>query len=407
MASEPIRKYNDSMKSLIIHGRQPAMGHAELESLYGAEKIRPVGSEGSLVDIDPADINFARLGGMVKFCKVLTTLDTVNWADIDSFLIETSPHHFKHLSEGKLKIGISVYGLSLSPSQIQKTALRLKKAGKESGQSIRIIPNKEKVLNSATVLYNGLTKKMGWELVFLRDGQKTIVAQSIAVQDIDAYRRRDHERPFRDPKVGMLPPKLAQIIINLAIGNTDPEKEQVDVFDPFCGTGVLLQEALLMNCRVLGADIDERMVKYSQSNIEWLQGHISNKGRLLKVFLGDATKGSDWSGEANYIATETYLGRPFSSVPDRQILNNVVQDVNMIHKKFLQNVARQTHPGFRMCIAVPAWKTKNGFLHLPVLDSLEKLGYNRVSFVHANNNDLIYHRPNQIVARELIVLQRI
>jgi hypothetical protein len=38
------------------------------------------------------------------------------------------------------------------------------------------------------------------------------------VQDIDAYAERDFERPMRDAFVGMLPPKLAQIMLNLAVG---------------------------------------------------------------------------------------------------------------------------------------------------------------------------------------------
>lgn len=60
----------------------------------------------------------------------------------------------------------------------------------------------------------------------------------------------------------------------------------------------------------------------------------------------------------------------------------------------------------RICLAVPAWKTRKGFIHLPLLDSLEKLGYTRVSFVHADNNKLIYHREGQVVGRELVVLIR-
>jgi DNA-binding sugar fermentation-stimulating protein len=59
-----------------------------------------------------------------------------------------------------------------------------------------------------------------------------------------------------------------------------------------------------------------------------------------------------------------------------------------------------------MCIAVPAWKTERGFKHLPSLDSLEELGYTRLSFVHAKSDDLLYYRENQVVARELVTLIR-
>ena len=201
---------------------------------------------------------------------------------------------------------------------------------------------------------------------------------------------------MRDARVGMLPPKLAQIIINLAV---DSQASAGDtILDPFCGTGVVLQEAVLMGYKAYGTDLEERMVDYSRRNMEWL-------GMPAVIEQGDATS-HKWRQPFDFIAGETYLGRPFSSEPDAEILHKVIHDANIIHKKFLQNVATQTKSGFRMCIAVPAWHTKNGVKHLPTLDHLEELGYNRVSFVHVSNEDLVYHREGQIVGRELLVLTR-
>ncbi len=393
------------MQSLFILGRQPALGLAELESLYRAEQVRPVANAAAVVQIDPSQVRFARLGGMVKFCKVLTVLDTTDWKEIQKFLESAVPEHAANLEEGKLSLGLSVYGLKTNPKQLMATGLELKKLIRKSGRPVRIVPNKELELNSAQVLHNGLTRKLGWELVFVRDGNQTIVAQSIAVQDIERYAARDQGRPMRDSKVGMLPPKLAQIIINLALSNKDPEKEQVHLLDPFCGTGVVLQEALLMQCLVIGSDLDERMVEYSKKNIEWLHKNIGYKGTLLTLERGDATN-HNWLGLPDTIACETFLGRPLSSAPSTEVLKKIIQDCDTIHTKFLKNVAKQTKPGFRMCIAIPAWKTRNSFAYLPVLDSLEKLGYNRIKFVHAKERSLIYHRPDQFVARELVVLER-
>ena len=81
------------MQSIAILGRQPAIGLAELESLYGAQNITPLGRQAALVDIDPCLFAFDRLGSTVKFCKLLTTLDTTNWADITDFLLKVSPGH--------------------------------------------------------------------------------------------------------------------------------------------------------------------------------------------------------------------------------------------------------------------------------------------------------------------------
>lgn len=395
------------MQTLVIHGRQPALGRAELESLYGNECLRGVGSEATLVDMEPEKINFFRLGGMVKFCKVLTVLETTDWQKIEQFLIDVSPGHASNMEPGKLTIGLSAYGLKVNPKRMMATGLKMKNAIKNTGRTVRLVPNKQAALNSAQVLHNKLTRKLGWELVFVRWQQKTIVAQSIAVQDIEAYAARDQARPRRDARVGMLPPKLAQVIINLAVGQSHPRL----LLDPFCGTGVLLQEALLMGINAHGSDIDPRMIEYSKENLEWITQKSDkicpgavHPSKKYSLETADATS---VRVNADTVASEIYLGKPLSNLPKPEILEQFSLQCDEILEKFLKNIAGQTKSGFRMCLAVPAWKTKKGFKHLRTLDKLSALGYNRLSFVHASNDELIYHRENQIVARELIVLERI
>ncbi len=393
--------------SLCILGRLPALSLAELESLYGGENVVPVSNFAALLNADPASVSFNFLGGTIKFCKVLTELDTTNWKAISKFLIKAVPEHATALPPGKMRIGLSVYGLDVAPSQVTGTGLELKKVLRRHGRPIRVVPNKELELNSAQVLHNKLTGELGWELIFVKNGSKTIVAQSIAVQDIEAYAKRDHGRPKRDAKVGMLPPKLAQTIVNLATGESlapgcGPQHPLNKVIlDPFCGTGVVLQEASLMGYGVQGTDLEPRMVQYSKTNLDWL-GIDSSR---VKLENGDATE-YKWEPMADYMASETYLGRPFTSPPQEEILQQTVHEVNTITKKFLQNLSHQTKPGFRLCIAVPAWYVGGKTRHLPVLDQLTDMGYTRVSFVHASEEELIYHREGQIVGRELVTLIR-
>ena len=123
---------------------------------------------------------------------------------------------------------------------------------------MRVVPNRAATLSSATSFHNHLTSETKIEL--LKVGGRYY--RVIQVQNINAYARRDQERPARDAKVGMLPPKLAQILINLA----GELRSGATVLDPFCGTGVVLQEALLMGYRAYGTDVSERMVEYSQRN---------------------------------------------------------------------------------------------------------------------------------------------
>lgn len=411
------------MQSLLILGRQPALGLAELESLYSGAKVSPVGDTAAIVDVDPCLLAFDRLGGSVKFCKLLTILDTTDWKKIETFLVQVSPGHSEQMPEGKMQLGLSLYGFKETVQRITATGLTLKKAIRKTGRSVRLIPNKTAELNTAQVIHNNLTGSTGWELVFIRDGQRTVVAQTVKVQDIEAYTVRDRERPKRDTKVGMLPPKLAQLIINLAVGQLPEDKlESIceipadqaiprphlgqTILDPFCGTGVVLQEALLMGYDTIGTDLEPRMIEYSKHNLEWLGKTYNLEALTHELAAGDATS-HRWQQPFDFVAAETYLGRPFTSKPDAEILNQTISECNLIIKKFLRNTHTQLKPGARLCLAVPAWQTRpNEFKHLPLVDQIEDLGYNRISFEHAGNDQLIYYRPDQVVARQLLVITR-
>jgi tRNA G10 N-methylase Trm11 len=226
------------------------------------------------------------------------------------------------------------------------------------------------------------------------------LAQTIFVQDIEAYAARDQARPARDARVGMLPPKLAQIMINLANPPT-----HATVLDPFCGTGVVLQEAMLMGYSTVGTDLEPRMVLFTKKNLDWLNTKSNMLNANYEVSQGDATN-HIWPENISSIVSEVYLGRPLSKIPNSEDLYKIASDVNTIFKKFLINLSGQINPGARICLAVPTWRAKHGFVNLPALDNLSELGYNQLDFKRAEQKDLVYFREDQIVARQLIVLEK-
>lgn len=250
-----------------ILGRQHKISLAELEVLFGAHNITSIGTYAAIVNTNkplPQDI----LGGTQKTAKLLTRLEGSDLPNVFSYLQKSLPEHLQYLDDGKLQLGVSVYGFEATRDWLLKQTLILKKIIRKSGRSVRIIENKSESLESAQVLYNKLTSSMGMELLLIKDGNDVIIAQTTQIQDIDAYSERDFGRPMRDTYVGMLPPKLAQIMINLACGTdsvhtstisktklSTPDSQATNthpptlVLDPFCGTGVVLQEAILMGDR--------------------------------------------------------------------------------------------------------------------------------------------------------------
>ena len=392
---------------IAILGRQPALGMAELERLYGAAATGWISEQAAFIKSDTFSID--HLGGTLKAGRVVAELPSGGWRQASLKLVQAYTNAWSNF-EGKITLGISAYGFAISGREVQKTGIILKQKLKKSSISLRLIPNVEATLSTATSHHNklGLSPNKVELLVVKAANGRIIIAESIGAQNITAYTRRDQERPKRDAFVGMLPPKLAQIIVNLS----GAEKFGT-LWDPFCGTGVILQEALLMEIDVYGSDINEKMIDYSRKNLDWLARRydVSYGGPLSMRYdlrVGDATNlqfKSLHKAPLQTIACESYLGQPFSAPPSPAKLEQVRGNCDHIITAFLKNIGSQITSGTSLCIAVPAWRGSDGsFTHLPLLNKLEKLGYTRFTFKHVSNEQLLYFREDQVVARELLVL---
>jgi tRNA G10 N-methylase Trm11 len=395
------------MQSIVVLGRQPALGLAELESLYGPAAVSLVAPQIAGVDLHAHDIDFGRLGGSTRLAHVLTELPTTDWKRIERELPDLIVELALTLPDGKIQLGLSSMGLRVTPQKLNAMGLTLKKVLRSRNErSVRVTPNPEPELNTAQVLHNKLTGPTGIELLLVAaDDGTTIIARTTHVQDIDSYTLRDRGRPKRDARVGMLPPKLAQILINLAASDIPPAPETI-LLDPFCGTGVVLQEAMLMGYSVYGTDLEPRMIDYSRANLDWLIERFDSLESEILLEPGDATT-AVWNPVPNLIAGETYLGRPFTARPTGEVLAQTASEVNLILKRFLQNLRPQLPSGTRIALGVPAWQVgPDRFKHLPLIDQISDLGYNRIRFEHVRDEQLLYYREDQIVARQILVLTR-
>lgn len=378
-----------------ILGRQPALGIAELERLYG--DVTWFSDESAVVNTTTLD--FERLGGSQKAGRIVAELPRGDWVGASRKLVAAYTEAWRG-HEGKITLGISAYGFRESARDIQKTGIILKKKLRESNVSLRLIPNDTLALSTATSHHNklGLSDHKVELLVVRGKSGKIIIAESVGAQNITAYARRDQSRPKRDAFVGMLPPKLAQIILNLA--NPAPGTR---VLDPFCGTGVVLQEASLQGFKVYGTDLSDKMIDYSRQNLIWLaETHHIDIDSIVEQ--GDAMK-HQWREPIDAVACEGYLGQPFSAPPSPAKLAEVRKNCNHIMSEFLKNIASQMESGASLCVAIPAWKAHDGsFTHLPLVEQLGTLGYKQVHFKTVNPRELLYHREDQVVARELLVI---
>lgn len=409
---------------LAILGRQPAISIAELERLYG--DVAWFSSHAALVEAkSPLDVE--RLGGSQKVGRVVIDVKRGDWRAVSMKIVQYYTRKWAG-SEGKITLGISAYDFSVSPRDIQKTGLILKSKLKDAGVSVRLVPNQEIALSTATSHHNKLglsDNKVELLVARSRDG-RIVVAESTGAQNITALARRDQGRPKRDAFVGMLPPKLAQIMVNLTgvgavvqphsgdhalaerSGTVNLPRESHDtptLLDPFCGTGVLLQEAALLGFNVYGTDLADKMIDFTTQNLAWLKENWHLKFQET-LHQGDAMD-TRWQKPIDVVAAETYLGQPFSAPPSPAKLREVVGTCDHIIGGFLTNLAQQIDAGTPVVLAVPAWRDGNGgFTHLPLVRNLERFGFSSVKFETITPDQLLYYREDQVVAREILVLQR-
>ncbi len=395
---------------IALLGRQPELSIAELERLYGA--VSWFSATTALIDTDtPIDVQ--HLGGTQKLGRVVLESDTTDWRRISEAIVRYYSREWaKH--SGKITVGLSAYDLPVSARELQKTGILLKSKLKQSGVSLRLIPNNEAALSTATSHHNklGLADNKV-ELLIVRGKDGVLIAESTGSQNITALAARDQGRPRRDAFVGMLPPKLAQLMINLAGPLKAPSEERADetgvslprILDPFCGTGVVLQEALLHRYAAYGTDLAEKMIRYSRDNLNWLQDTYKLHGDWY-LHEGDAID-TQWQQPIDAVVCEAYLGQPFSAPPSPKKLEEVRGNCNHIIGQFLTNLSKQLPSGTPLVVAVPAWRNAQGELtHLPLTTKIGTYGFTRVSFKTVESDKLAYFRPDQIVARELLVLTR-
>lgn len=389
---------------VFVLGRQPEISLAELQAVYRQTPKLLAGHLAGLdIEQETALATAKDLGSIVKVAELISDSFAL---DADS--IARLTHRLFCQTTGKITLGISYYGPPTKSKLAANFSRAIRASLEQSGHSVRLVPSEQATLSTATVLHNKLAignpKKVELLLTPAPGSHRLAVAKTIYVQDIGAYTLRDRGRPRRDTRNGMLPPKLAQTMINLARGACQLTRP-TNLLDPFCGTGVILQEASLMGLTTYGSDNNPRMIDYTQTNLDWLARRYRQASRP-RLTIADATDFS-WQrwltpDRLELVASETYLGRPYASPPHLSELKSNLHDCNVIIGKFIANLSPQLPSGAGVCLGVPAWYIRDHIHHLPCLAELPRHKLRSIT----TGANLIYHRPDQVVGRELLVLQK-
>lgn len=376
-------------KYYFLFGNTPELSFLELSSLAPeAELVLPILASLSFVSDDEADQLFNRTGGSVKAIREIDVLDKGD--DIAGKICE----FLAGLEvEGKLTFSLGIieeeteFSVNVSETEIKK---RLKKDYKISSRFIE----HHKTGLSASVLLHQAVK----EMVVINLGEKIIFGQTALIQDIDDWTKRDRSKPYADRKKGMLPPKVARMMVNIASGDAGVTRKTV--YDPFCGTGTVLAEALVVGHNAVGSDIDGKATAGAEKNLKWLQENYNFTG-TFKIFLADASQVAKMSdlkkNPVDAIVTEPFLGRP---KPELKQLDNIFKGLEKLYLGVFKAWTEILKPGARVVIVFPQVETHKKAYNLDkLIDKLGQLGYTTTS------QPVVYARPGAIVARQIYTFE--
>ncbi len=372
-------------KYLFLLGREPELSLAELSSLFSS--IKKQGMFAVLEtekDILPL---VTSLGGTIKVWKILA--QNISKADLEKVCVEGILPTLQPEKKTRIALDSFVPGLN-------NLVFKVKDALKKWGHSIRVVQHDTTGrVKTATTLHEKLIER-GCELMILTGDTGYTVAQTMWVQDIDAYTRRDINRE-RSMSVGMMPPKLAQIMINLA---TKGER-WLQVWDAFCGLGTTLIEAFHMgHTQLLGSDLADEMVTATKANT------TSFETKSIEVFHLDARRiDSKKITTPTVIVTEWMLGHNFtpwtlthaSAIKERSLLES-------LYREFFASAFRNPTIESVVC-CLPVWNIGRESIYMPTHSVLAP-DWKIDSTCQSWRRYLLHARPGQSVTREILTLRR-
>ncbi len=191
--------------------------------------------------------------------------------------------------------------------------------------------------------------------------------------------------------VGMMPPKLAQMMLNFA---THGDRAYA-VWDPFCGLGTTLIEALHGGyTSLLGSDLSQDMVMTTQKNIAQT---IENKDISAEIFSQDAQKLDARELSKNtVIVTEGMLGKNFSlsTINHSAVLQERKQLTELYGNFFRSSYENKKIRSLVCCM--PFWNVGKEVIYMPLFEDFSTAW--KVSHLCRSSKRYVHHmRPGQYV----------
>ncbi len=313
-----------------------------------------------------------RLGGTIKIAKVLGSLDELKIPNID-----------------KIKYSMAC----IETGKTNEINSRLKEIFKR--EHIKgFLKNGTDIGLSPSDFFRHNIFKEGFEILLYKD----MIAEIIAVFNPKEYEARD-QRPYLE-REKLISIRLAKILINLS-----QAREYEKLLDPFCGSGTILQEALLLNINAIGMDVDSKTIHHADKNLKWLKNNYDFKSSYTLINK-DARNASSYVEGADAAATEPYLGPYLKRLPSLRDARKTALGLSDLYFNVLKQLRIILKNG-KAAIIVPKFKTKE---QVPVFIAFDKLalkaGFRVYNPFPAIKVPVLYSPKGTKLDREIYILEK-
>lgn len=364
-------------------GNTPDFSLLELRTLYPGDfnlVAKEVASYSSELDLS----GLSRLGGTRKVAQELAT---VGLADLTSKLTELIQ------ADPAKNIAVTDY----TDLGMERSVFHAIKSGVE--RSIRFVS-----LETTEHELLMLSHQHVSEFNLLPSGSlpagnagNIIIAKTCWIYDAQDWVSRDRNKPYRDIKRGMLPPKVARIMVNLATKG----QSGLTLADPFCGTGTVLMEAMMVGCHVIGSDTNPDAITGSKSNLAWLASTPNLQSTTYDLQMADATHFSETLPKVDCIATEPYMGPLLDERNPSTLekIKNIAKGLDKLYRGAFKSFLPALPVGGRVVMSIPSFHVYNRVIPTISIDTLSSLGYNHLATVP-------YAKPGAAVVRNITILEK-
>lgn len=243
-------------------------------------------------------------------------------------------------------------------------------------------------------------KEKGTEYIMLDEDYQHVL-QVVWYQDIARFSCIDFDKPVNSMQIGMMPWKLTQIMVNIAVGKiknstTGASRSDITIYDPFMGLWTTAMIANSMWYNVIGSDIN---ITPCKQNMPWWKKQSFAQELPITLFAHDVTQpfSKPFLQNTSCIVTEGWLGHIVSAKTKPSDVVVYAQEIEKLYKAWINN-ARPFWEHMTIVCSIPRYTSHDNKHVTNILQHYESKD------IRVETVSQVYTRVGQKVGRKIVVL---